>query len=66
MVLIFRILFGTAALVLFFYVGLFLGTWFENHTLEPRPERIKNLAYVFNTLLLAVFFTLWCVKKGVI
>ena len=66
MVVILRILFGVVVFVIFLWAAIFLGTWVSNHTDEPSRLRVMNAAYAINTLLLAVFFTLWCVKMGVV
>lgn len=61
-----RILFGAIS----FGLLLFLGMWVARTYCWSRGIRnvgvIKAMALCFNTVLLAVFFTLWCVKMGIV
>jgi hypothetical protein len=66
MILIVRILFGVSASIVFFFAGLYLGRWVNNHSMDPHTHGPVYLAYYMNTALLASFFTLWCVKIGVV
>ncbi len=67
MVTALRVLFGVSATVFFFYGGLFIGKWVATHAEEnPKPQHLINIAFLANTIALAVFFTLWCVKVGVV
>ena len=66
MVTVVRLLFGVCALVFFFIVGLFAAKGVARRMNDPNVGHILNIAYLVNTVLLVVFFTLWCVKAGVL
>ena len=66
MVTVVRILFGVAAAVFFFLGSLFLGREITALMKHPPKIRVIAIAYTLNTVLLAVFLTLWCVERGII
>lgn len=59
-----RILFVMFGVVVFTFVGTFIGVGINRDRSDD--SRSIYLAYLFNTVLLSVFFMLWLVSKGVI
>ena len=67
MVLIIRVLFAVVALFLFWFGSICLGERiYCRHGDEPNGEHIMSIAHQLISVLLAIFFTLWCVKVGVV
>ena len=67
MVTVVRLLFGVCALVFFFVVATVIGRRAAFRMGEqPQPSHLYFVAFLVNTVLLVVFFTLWCVRVGVV
>ena len=67
MVTVLRILFGLVALFLFWFGSISLGEWIHCHQAdEIDGERIMTIAHQIVSVLLTIFFTLWCTKVGVV
>ena len=66
MVLVLRILFGAAVLFLFWFGSISLGEYIHSRIAdEPNGEQIMTIAHQIVSVLLTVFFTLWCVKMKI-
>ncbi len=67
MVLLIRILFGVIFLAEFWVGSIALGEWIHSRNAdEPNGEHIMTIAHQLVCVLLAVFFTLWCVRVGIV
>ena len=67
MVLFIRILFGVIILAVFWLGSIALGEWIHSRIADaPDGEEIMTIAHQLVSFLLAVFFTLWCVKAGIV
>ena len=67
MILIVRVLFGLVVLFLFWFGSISLGEWIHRHQEdEIDGERIMTIAHQIVSVLLTIFFTLWCTKVGVV
>ena len=69
MVTVLRILFGLTALILIWFGSISLGERIHtrrHQSDEIDGEQIMTLAHLLVSVLLAVFFTLWCTKVGVV
>ena len=67
MVTVLRLLFGVCALVFFFVIATTIGRRAALRMGEqPQPGHLYFVAFLVNTVLLVLFFTLWCVKVGVV
>ena len=67
MVTVLRILFGLVTLFLFWFGSISLGEWIHRSQAdEIDGERIMTIAHQIVSVLLTVFFTLWCIKIGLV
>ena len=64
--IILRVLFAIAAVVVFAFVGILVATFLIGREGSKDKSKVKAMAYFINTVALAVFFTLWCVQKGIL
>ena len=64
MVTILRILFGIGCFIVASFLGLFVGTGITRR--QNNRQLAISMGYIFNTIMLAIFFTLWSITKGVI
>lgn len=63
MIHIVRILFGLICLFLFWFGSISLGEWIHcRQADEIDGERIMTIAHQIVSVLLAIFFSLWCLK----
>ena len=67
MIIVLRILFCLVALFVFWFGSISLGEWIHCHQREEIDgERIMTIAHQIIAVLLAFFFTLWCIKVGLV
>ena len=65
MITVLRIGFGLLALFLFWFGSICVGEWIHRRKSEEiNGERIMTIAHQLISVLLAIFFTMWCVGKG--
>lgn len=65
MITIIRIAFGLVLLFVVWFGSITLGEWIHRRQRdEIDGERIMTIAHQILSVLLAIFFTLWCIGKG--
>ena len=63
---ILRILFAIATFFIVSFGSMLIARIISQHDLKRSKERMCAVAWFVETVLAAVFITLWCVEKGII